>query len=382
MSYQELVEPGIDFLSAIILFGILQGFMVFLVFLIKKPLGYQFLGLFIAIILIQQIEFFLFYSGYLIYVPHVYFLALPLLFLSGPVILGYLKKLSGESINKKFFFHYLFFILYFTYSSLFYVQPAEKKLHHYITSIHPDIVLPKPGQFFDVDPFEIHGFIVVEFMALFIIVYGILGISKVYMSQLTHKKNTNFSWLILLNILLISNGVVMLIAEGGVIEGVTIYNSILPSYTTSIYVTFSMYVITGYLIFNTKIYKSHLKYQKSSLKEEIRTAKSAKLLQFFETEKPYLDSSFSLKTLAEATKISENHISEILNQELKITFYELTNKYRIAEAKKLLDNTDDIKIEQMAYEIGYKSKSTFFNAFKKQLSQTPLQYKKSLNKRK
>ena len=55
---------------------------------------------------------------------------------------------------------------------------------------------------------------------------------------------------------------------------------------------------------------------------------------------------------------------------------DLTNHYRILEAKRILDDTtNDIKIEQLSGELGYKSKSTFFRVFKKATNMTPAQYR-------
>jgi AraC-like DNA-binding protein len=48
----------------------------------------------------------------------------------------------------------------------------------------------------------------------------------------------------------------------------------------------------------------------------------------------------------------------------------------VEEAKKLLTNTDML-VSSIAYEVGFKSKSTFNSAFKKIVGATPTAYKKS-----
>ncbi|MEO0723125.1 MAG: helix-turn-helix domain-containing protein, partial [Bacteroidota bacterium] len=67
-----------------------------------------------------------------------------------------------------------------------------------------------------------------------------------------------------------------------------------------------------------------------------------------------------------------------INLELGLKFYELTNHYRIEAAKQHLQATTDksLSMEQLAYQLGYKSKSTFYNAFKKAEGMTPRQYQK------
>lgn len=379
MVNQGLINPHIDFLSSIILFGVLQGGLILIVFFNKKPVGYSFLMFLLGIMIVQQVESFLYYSGYIIYTLHLYSVSLPLVFLCGPAITGYTSKIIGASISqKKLFYHFIPFILYSLYTFFFFLQPAEKKLHHYISSVQPHISLATPKQPFNADPLEIQGYIVVELISLYLIVYGIYGLVRVYHLKENLKKKKLVSWLSLLHIILICSGIILLLAEGGVIEGQVIYNSVLPNYMTRVYTTLSMYIITIYILFNSKIYTSGKKYEKSALSKEFRVSKLKKIITLLDEEKSYLSTSYNLNQLSQKTGISENHISEILNLELKLNFYELTNRYRINEAKLILDNdSENIKMEQLAYVVGYKSKSTFFNAFKKELSMTPLQYKKS-----
>ena len=90
----------------------------------------------------------------------------------------------------------------------------------------------------------------------------------------------------------------------------------------------------------------------------------------------YRDEDFSLYSLSTKVSVSENHISETLSQFMKTNFFQFVNSYRVEEAKKLLTNTDML-VSSIAYEVGFKSKSTFNSAFKKIVGATPTAYKKS-----
>ena len=57
------------------------------------------------------------------------------------------------------------------------------------------------------------------------------------------------------------------------------------------------------------------------------------------------------------------------------TFFGLINRYRIEEAKKILLNTESIKMEQLAFDLGYNSKATFFKAFKENTNLSPAKFK-------
>jgi YesN/AraC family two-component response regulator len=69
-------------------------------------------------------------------------------------------------------------------------------------------------------------------------------------------------------------------------------------------------------------------------------------------------------------------LSHIINTESEKNFNDFLNEFRIDHFKKLLEN-DQFSIEGMAYESGFKSKTSFYRAFKKSTGQTPLQYKNS-----
>ena len=138
-----------------------------------------------------------------------------------------------------------------------------------------------------------------------------------------------------------------------------------------------MYLITIYILSKTSFFKSsYKKYHKSSLSSVFKKEKLKFLKSLIENDRLYLLPEFSLNKLSELSGISKHHISQILNEELQVSFFQLTNEYRIGEAKTRLMDEKPQKMEQLAYDLGYKSKSTFFNAFKKATDMTPLQFRK------
>ncbi|NUJ37806.1 helix-turn-helix transcriptional regulator [Pseudoalteromonas sp. 0303] len=95
----------------------------------------------------------------------------------------------------------------------------------------------------------------------------------------------------------------------------------------------------------------------------------------------YKDASISLKLLASQLNLSTHHLSQIINQQTQGNYYELVNMFRITEAKRLLSETD-MAIIDIAYEVGFNSKSSFYTEFKKHSDQTPGQYKKLVRSQK
>ena len=108
---------------------------------------------------------------------------------------------------------------------------------------------------------------------------------------------------------------------------------------------------------------------------------SFKLTSAMQEQALYKDEDLSLNRLATEIAVSENYISETLSQFMKTNFFQFVNNYRIEEAKKLLLTTDML-VSTVAYEVGFKSKSTFNSAFKKITDETPTAFKKAFSNKK
>lgn len=102
------------------------------------------------------------------------------------------------------------------------------------------------------------------------------------------------------------------------------------------------------------------------------------LLFLMENQKLYTDPDLSLNRLAITMDINSRYLSTILNSILGKSFYEFINYYRIEEAKRLLidEKSKNFTIEAIGNHVGFKSKSSFNLAFKRQTQLTPSQYLK------
>ncbi len=77
----------------------------------------------------------------------------------------------------------------------------------------------------------------------------------------------------------------------------------------------------------------------------------------------------------EELDISQHQLSEILNNSLGKSFTDYINIARIEESRQLLIHKRDASILEIAFESGFNSKSSFYNAFKKFTGKTPGEYK-------
>lgn len=131
-----------------------------------------------------------------------------------------------------------------------------------------------------------------------------------------------------------------------------------------------------------KIKEASEKYKNSSLSKEDRVSYQQKILKAIEEEKIYLNHDLTQANFAKKLSLSSHHLSEVFSFEFDKNFYQLINSYRIKEAKKILEQptNKDYKIIAVAYDAGFKSKTTFNRVFKEQTGYTPTEYRKKLIK--
>ncbi|GAA5097516.1 hypothetical protein GCM10023210_32700 [Chryseobacterium ginsengisoli] len=106
-----------------------------------------------------------------------------------------------------------------------------------------------------------------------------------------------------------------------------------------------------------------------------------KIIDFFETEKPYQKSDFSIKKLADLLDTNTTYISRALNIYGKKNFSTLVNEYRIAQIKDELAKNTHLKftLEYVYSKAGFTKQPTFNRVFKEQTGVTPSEYLESLN---
>ena len=119
-------------------------------------------------------------------------------------------------------------------------------------------------------------------------------------------------------------------------------------------------------------------YSKSGLTEEKIISYANNIGEHMKHEKPYLQDDLTLSVLAEQCGLSNIHLSQILNQHFQLNFYDFVNQYRIEESKKMLlsSNYDNLSVLGIAFDCGFKSKSSFNRYFKKYNGMSPSEFKK------
>lgn len=119
------------------------------------------------------------------------------------------------------------------------------------------------------------------------------------------------------------------------------------------------------------------RYSHSKLKEAEAQEHLTRLEAYMATERPFLTYNITLEELSEQTGITARHLSQVINQFLDKNFYDFINGYRVEEAKRLLrDQQKALRVNEVMYDAGFSSKSTFNAVFRKTTGMTPSEYRK------
>ena len=125
--------------------------------------------------------------------------------------------------------------------------------------------------------------------------------------------------------------------------------------------------------------KSKEKYQNSGLTPAMAISLKEQLLASMD-QKIYLDPTLSLESLALKLNTDRYSLSQVINQEFNINFYEFINDHRIQECMAMIQNSPvpPESITDLIYNSGFNNKVSFYKAFKKKNKVTPAQYIKAL----
>jgi AraC-like DNA-binding protein len=117
------------------------------------------------------------------------------------------------------------------------------------------------------------------------------------------------------------------------------------------------------------------RYERSLLKGLDTEVVYDRLIYLMGVENIYKDFDLNLEGLAQVMSISPHQLSQFMNERLGTNFRNYINSYRIEEAKKILISDSDKNILTICYDVGFNTKSTFNQCFKKYTNKTPTEFR-------
>lgn len=118
------------------------------------------------------------------------------------------------------------------------------------------------------------------------------------------------------------------------------------------------------------------KQKKFSLSEETKNHYITRIVSYMVEKEPFLNHGFTIYKLAEALQLSPTYASRSINQVLGKSFRDFVNTYRVRKACEYLkgDKMKTVTIEAIAMESGFRSRTAFYNAFKRVTDVSPGEY--------
>lgn len=117
------------------------------------------------------------------------------------------------------------------------------------------------------------------------------------------------------------------------------------------------------------------KYRNSELPDSVVATISEQVRWAMEHELWFLEDNTSLGALADKFNVTGHQMSQIINRGFNQSYAGFINHYRIKHAAKLLLSQPDDAIVDIATTCGYGSKSSFYQAFRKQMNCSPSEFR-------
>ncbi len=115
---------------------------------------------------------------------------------------------------------------------------------------------------------------------------------------------------------------------------------------------------------------------KSSIEEDPFYQLSENIKEYLDKEKPFTNPDFSISDIALALQVPQNHILYCINDLMHTKFSTLKSDLRISYAVELLTGNmkESFTIEAIAQQSGFKTRASFYNAFKEKTGMTPTEF--------
>lgn len=377
------INPALDFLAILNLFGAAQGLLLTLALLTTKGENKTANRLLAAMTLTISIIVsgtVLLTSKYVFVYPHLSRLHQPFAFLAGPLLFLYLRELTSteKRFKAKDFLHFMPFALCLIYLLPYYFQSGAAKLQE-IAAEHFQSSL---GEWYYIRS--------ALFITQFLVYLVLIVITLVKYSRKVRNRNSPAEKAVLFQVRF------FVIASLVLWVGAVLRYTLDQSARTNLLVPFGASLLVyaiGYMQMRRPAPMKSVedeqpqpqpppakKYEGSTLTPERSERYLNKLMSLMEREKPFTDGDLTMQKLAERLGIPAHHLSQTINERLGQTFSDFINSHRVEEAKrKLVDpSRKHYSVLAIAEEVGFNSKSSFNVVFKKHVNMTPSEYRKRL----
>lgn len=380
------MATSFDFLSIFLIVILFQGAFILSVLAIKysfKASQHVFLFLMVLSLVWFQAEFLSVRVPYDVGLGLFYGTRYGAWLVLGPLYFFYVRSITGTKFRRRDLFHFAPFILFWLILPLLTADMIGSQQVHYgmLSTFYPFI---KNMLFLQ---YVYAVLYVVQFIHMF--VYLLISYRETQQYERALKSvyskvdTTIILWLKTLNIFLMA-----------VVIFVTVFLAIYFVYHTYNRELDYVYVIPMAILTYIISYKlagvewtasappdEKKKYERTVLKPEASLRIRKQLEDLMRDLKPYLNNELRLQDLSDELNVPAYQLSQVINDQLAVTFFDYINKHRVEEAKRLIENEPGLTLLEIAFKAGFNNKTSFNNSFKKFTTHTAVDFRKTQKKR-
>jgi AraC-like DNA-binding protein len=360
--------PGFNTWTIIFLFSAIQGLFISVVLLSKrdKHPSRKILASLTILFSVILIDYVLFWTGYQFYYPYLVSTPVCFIFLFGPLFFLYFKSIfQRRGFNRSDLLHFIPFILVFAFFSPFIFKTVSEK---------QSILSGK----------AISGS---HYAVVFFIWTGIVHmclycfLSFRYFYPLSNANAEVKVWFRMLSGFFI--GFILSYLSYFILIKFSFFNTAWD-YGISFSMMFFIFLVGWYGYMQPKVFsgftvfeQAKVKYKNSPVTGDPGKEIIVNLEKSMAEKKYFLYNDLNLDKLSGLMNINKHYLSQAINENLKMNFFEYINFLRINEAKKLLATEKKLSIKEIAFQIGYNNKVSFNKAFKNITGVTPGKYREA-----
>ncbi|WP_229201880.1 helix-turn-helix domain-containing protein [Arsenicibacter rosenii] len=361
-----------DVFALIILLGMVQGVLLGIFFLTgsrRFDAGNRCLGWMMLAVASMTTEIFLNYTNYMFRMLTLVDFSEPANFLPGPLFFLFVYTRTHLTLPKRWWLHFVPAGIWLLNAVTWLYQPTVFKYNSYLNSHHPELPFVEPCPHYLPEDFTGLRPYVTELTLLSLVIYVIW--SFIIIGQTFRKLGGRFfssqpAYLARIRNLTIGISLLPIL----IVVVKPNYHHDVGDYMLACYITITIYLTTIMVMSGSSFFRPEAlpvpagenalpgepkkKYGKSALSEEVEDTLLNRLTQLLTTEQPYLDSDLTLPKLAQRLNTSPHHLSQVLNNRLQQSFFDMLAQYRVQEAQRLLQDPANghLKIDEIAERVG------------------------------
>lgn len=226
---------------------------------------------------------------------------------------------------------------------------------------------------------------------LIAIIYVLKNFKKIFLENYANENIIIYKWLtriVILFLIILPVTIIKDISHFSNFREIFIWT--ITALTGSALIMFSWFILKA--LYNPEIFRgidpeikpvnalTNSKIVSKSIETDLDTKNVAiieQLRKHMIEKEPFLEPTLTLQDLALQMNIHARELSILINRHIGQHFFDFINKYRIEKAIEIIEKSSikELTIQQILFDVGFNSKSSFNTAFKKHTGLTPTQYR-------